>query len=302
MKFFRFSANVLILIGLVVSHLAAQELNCSVRVNSDQVSMSDRRIFTDMETSFAQFLNARKWTNDNYRPEEKIKCNINITIDKQVSIGSYEATVQVQSARPVFNTNYESIMLNFADRDWQFDYTESQPLDFSETTFTTNITSLLAYYAYIILGLDYDSFSELGGTPYFNKAMNVVTEAQNTNYGGWNPQKSNRNRYWLAQNLTGQTLIDLRKGLYTYHRLALDAFMDDQPSARKKIMDVLSGVRKVNDSYPGLILITAFLDAKSDELINIFSDAAPNIRKQAYDLLVSIDPSKKSKFDRIMAN
>jgi len=301
MRFYPFFFSSLLISMFLSTSLTAQELNCSVRVNSDQVPISDKRIFSDMEISFAQFLNSRKWTPDNVQPEERIKCNVNITIDKLVSIGSFEATVQIQSARPIYNTNYESILLNFADREWQFDYTESQPLDFSETTFTNNITSLLAYYAYMVLGFDYDSFSELGGTPYFNKAMNIVTEAQSTNYAGWNPQKSNRNRYWFAQNLTGQALIDIRRGIYTYHRQALDVFLDNQPEARKKILDILSSIKKANDTNPSQILITAFLDAKTDELINIFSDAAPNIKKSAFDLLLSIDPSKKTKFDRIMA-
>ena len=255
-----------------------------------------------MEIAFTQFLNSRKWTTDTYKPSERIKCNINITIDKMVSIGTYEATVQIQSARPIYNTNYESILLNFADREWQFDYTESQPLDFIETRFDTNLTSLLAYYAYMILGFDYDSFSELGGTQYFNKAMNVVTEAQPSNFLGWSPQRSNRNRYWLAQNLTGQALIEIRKGIYTYHRLALDTFLDNKQDAQQKILMVLTNLKEANDRNPSQILITAFLDAKADELVNIYGDASPTLKRQAHSLLVSIDPSKKTKFDKILQN
>lgn len=282
--------------------VSAQELNCSVRVNADQIALSDKSIFRDMEISFTQFLNTRKWTTDAYTTSERIKCNVNITIDKMVSIGSYEATVQIQSARPIFNTNYESILLNFADREWQFDYTESQPLDFTETRYDSNLTSLLAYYAYIILGLDYDSFSELGGSQYFNKAMNVVTEAQPSNFLGWSPQRSNRNRYWLAQNLTGQALIEIRRGIYTYHRLALDTYLDDKQDAQQKILEVLNQLKLANDRNPRQILVTAFLDAKADELINIYGDATQTVKRQAHNLLVSIDPSKKTKFDKILSN
>ena len=281
---------------------SAQELNCSVRVNADQIALSDKRIFTDMETSFEQFLNSRKWTTDTYRQVERIKCNINVTIDKMVSIGTYEATVQIQSARPIYNTNYESILLNFADREWQFDYTESQPMDFVETRFENNLTSLLAYYAFIVLGFDYDSFSELGGTPFFNKAMNVVTEAQPSNFLGWSPQRSNRNRYWLAQNLTGQALEEIRQGIYTYHRLALDTYLENKPDAQQKILEVLTHLKQLNDRNPSQILITAFVDAKTDELVNIYGDAAPNVKRQAHSLLISIDPAKKNRFDKILQN
>ncbi|HEX9651285.1 MAG TPA: DUF4835 family protein [Cyclobacteriaceae bacterium] len=301
MRYWNISAS-LFATTILFHSSSAQELNCSVRVNADQIALSDKRIFTDMETSFEQFLNSRKWTTDTYRQVERIKCNINVTIDKMVSIGTYEATVQIQSARPIYNTNYESILLNFADREWQFDYTESQPMDFVETRFENNLTSLLAYYAFIVLGFDYDSFSELGGTPFFNKAMNVVTEAQPSNFLGWSPQRSNRNRYWLAQNLTGQALEEIRQGIYTYHRLALDTYLENTPDAQQKILEVLTHLKQLNDRNPSQILITAFVDAKTDELVNIYGDASPNVKRQAHSLLISIDPAKKNRFDKILQN
>jgi len=165
------SGFLFILAGLISFLSRGQELNCQVLVNSDRAQTTEKRVFTDMEIAFAQFLNERKWTNDVFQPEEKINCNILITIESQNSITSFNATVQIQSARPIFDTNYETILLNFADREWQFQYTESLPLFFNENAFNSNLTSMLAFYAYIILGLDYDSFSKLGGGSIYAQSL-----------------------------------------------------------------------------------------------------------------------------------
>lgn len=297
-----FMRNLVIVVFFVFFYTVAhaQELNCRVSINADQVQTSDRRVFEDMETSFSQFLNSRKWTNDAYESFERIKCNITITLQDPKSIGNYEATVQIQSARPVYNTNYESIMLNFADRDWLFEYVESQPLVFNENSFSSNLTSLLAFYAYVILGMDYDSFSELGGTRYYQKALNIVNNAQQANRPGWNALGSTRNRYWLIENLTNQQMQDIRKGIYKYHRLALDTYDQDKEKSRKQILEALKSLKSVRDTYPNAILVTAFLDAKSDELINIFSEGNIQVRKEVYDILSAIDPAKSDQFQQIV--
>ena len=278
----------------------AQELNCRVVVNADQIQSQDRTLFKDMENAFNQFLNQRKWTDDTYEAFERINANIIVTLSAQQSIGVFEATVQIQSARPIYNSNYESILLNFADRDWQFEYIDSQPLEFNDNTFITNLTSILAYYSYVILGLDYDSYSELGGTDLFNKALNVVNNAQQSNRGGWDALGSTRNRYWLAENLTNQQMISLRKGVYKYHRLALDTFDQDPENSRKLIIEVLKDMKAVRDVFPNSILVISFLDAKRDELINIFSDGSLPMKREAFDLLATIDPSKSSEYQKIM--
>ncbi|TRX52019.1 DUF4835 family protein [Fulvivirga sp. M361] len=295
--------NKLLFITLVFSHLTtfSQELNCRVKVNAEQVQSSDRSLFTDMENAFNQFLNDRQWTDDNFENFEQIKCNIIITLENtQASIGNFEANVQVQSARPVYNTNYESILLNFADRDWQFEYVQSQPLQFNDNTFQANLTSILAFYTYIILGLDYDSFGELGGTEYFQKALDVVNNAQQSNRPGWDALGSTRNRYWLVENLTNSQMIELRKGLYKYHRLALDTYGEDPAKSRKLIIEVLREFRKVWNIYPNSILVIAFLDAKSDELVNLFSEGDLQVRREAYDILSAMDPSKASDYEKII--
>ena len=172
-----------------------------------------------MENAFSQFLNSRKWTNDEFQPEERIKCNINITLNQMPSIGSIEGTEQIQAARPIYNTNYESILMNFADRDWVFEYVEYQPLDFNENSYINNLTSMLAFYAYIILGLDYDSYSADGGNNFYQIAQNIVTNAQQSGRPGWSSLESNRNRYWLVENLTNAQINIMRKAWYRYHRL-----------------------------------------------------------------------------------
>lgn len=290
----------LFLLFVVNIPLAAQELNCRVTVNAERVQSSDRSVFKDMETSFTQFLNNQQWSSDVFESHEQINCNIIITLADPTSIGNFEADVQIQSARPVFDSNYESIMFNFADRDWQFEYVLSQPLQYNDNTFLSNLTSLLAYYAYILVGIDYDSFSELGGTEYFQKALNIVNNAQQANRPGWDALGSTRNRYWLTENFTNQQMIDLRKGIYKYHRLALDTFGEDPDNSRKLILEVLRDWKKIRGIYPNSILIIALLDAKGDELINIFSEGSLQVRREAYDILSSIDPSKSSDYEKII--
>jgi hypothetical protein len=216
----------LLLIFTIAFPLAGwgQELKCAVTINASQIQTSDAGIFKDMENAIEQFMNTRKWTNDTYKNHEKINCNFLITISKMPSIGNFTASVQVQSARPVFNSNYTSLLFNFADREWEFEYIESLPLEYNDNTYTSNLTSMLALYAYLIIGIDYDSFSELGGTPYFQKALAVVNNAQQSSLPGWQAIGSNRNRYWIVENFNNPQMLDLRKAIYTYHSKGLDTF------------------------------------------------------------------------------
>ena len=282
--------------------MSAQELRCSVTVNAGQIQTSDRGIFKDMKNSIEQFMNSRKWTNDPYKNYEKINCNFLIRIDKMPSIGSFSASVQVQSARPVYNSNYTTLLFNFADRDWEFEYIESMPLEYNDNTFTTNLTSMLALYAYLIIGLDYDSFSELGGTPYYQKALNVVNNAQQSNRPGWQSIGSNRNRYWIVENLNNPQMTDLRRALYSYHRQALDTFEKDPEQSRAIILKGLKDIKKVRDINPNSILVVSFFDAKAKELANIFSDGNIQVRREAYDIITSIDPSNRNAYSKIIQN
>lgn len=278
----------------------SQELNCRVIVNAQQVQTTERAIFSEMETEFAQFLNTTKWTTDEFEEEEVINCNIVITISEMPSIGVFRASVQVLSSRPVYGTDYESVIMNFADRDWEFEYVQSQPLRFNENTFTDNITSMLAFYAYMIIGFDYDTFSDLGGTPHFQSAFNIVNNAQQTNYSGWQQFNSVRNRYWLVENVQNPQLEPVRKALYSYHRNGLDIMSDNRDEAEKNILAALSEIQKANRARPRSILTISFMDAKSGELLQLFSESNLATRRQAYNLLNNIDPSRTDEYKALI--
>jgi len=279
-----------------------QELNCQVGVNDERAQTSDRMVFRDMEQSFARFMNDRKWTNDDYLPEERIECNLAITIESMPAVGLYSATVQIQSSRPVYNSSYSTLLLNFADRDWQFEYVESTPLDFGNNVYSSNLTSMLAFYAYIIIGLDKDSFEEFGGEEQFRKALDIVNLAQQSDRAGWQAFQSNRNRYWLSENLNNQDLRAIRKGLYTYHRLAMDQFETKQDESRSLIVSVLKDIQGANRKIPNSILKISFFDAKKNELASVFEKGNPATKRDAYNILVDLDPSNTEKYKTIIGN
>ncbi len=294
--------TIFLLLLLPALSLSAQELQCQVIVNAELAQTTDRQVFRDMEQAFARFMNERKWTEDFYSPEEKINCNLMITIETMITVSSYKATVQIQSSRPVYNTNYESLVFNFADRNWTFEYVESTPLDFNDNQFMSNITSMLAYYAYIILGIDYDTFSEFGGERMFQKALNVVNVAQTTDMSGWRAFQSNRNRYWLIDNLMNQNLQPIRAGYYKYHRIGLDNMIDKPDQSRQEIMQCLKNIKTADKLLPNTILKISFFDAKADELVSIFKKAQPAVKNEAYNLLTEINPTNTEKYKMIIGN
>lgn len=281
---------------------SAQELNCNVVVNvGPQVETTERRVFKDMETAFYQFLNNRRWTDDVYSNDEKINANLIITIESRPAVGNFTASVQIQSSRPIYNSNYESLLFNFADRDWQFEYTESQPLEFNDNSFTSNITSMLAFYAYIMVGLDYDSFEKLGGSSFFEKAQLTVSNTQQANRPGWSQFEGNfRNRFWLAENLNSQQLIPAREAIYDYHRMALDKFSEDPEGARTIVLKALKDLQQAHRRKPNSILIISFFDAKNDEIASMFSQGNVQVRREAYEIAKELDPSNTSKYEAII--
>jgi hypothetical protein len=279
----------------------AQELNFKVTINADQIQTSDRAVFKDMERAFANFLNTRKWTGDSFKNYEKINCTMFLNISKMPSIGNFVANMQITVARPVYNSNYETVLFNFADREWEFEYIESLPLEYNDNTYMTNLTSMLAYYAYIVLAMDYDSFSELGGNTFVQKALTVVNNAQSSNRVGWAALGSNRNRYSLVADLNNQQMVELRKNTYRYHRLGLDLFDKSPDDSRKVVLDVLRNVKKVWTTYPNSILMISFFDSKSAELVNIFSEGDLSVRREAFDILTAIDP-KRNIYQKIISN
>jgi hypothetical protein len=290
------------LMVITLTSLRAQELNANVVVNYQNVQTTETRIFTDMENAFRQFLNNRKWTDDVFAPEERISCNFVINIDEMPVMGNFQATVQVQSSRPVYGTNYESLVFNFADRDWNFQYTESQPIEFNLNTFTNNVSSLLAYYAYIIIGIDYDTYSELGGQTYFENAQLIVNNAQQQGGAGWDQFGSSRrrNRYWLMESFINPQMQAVRVAMYEYHRLGLDTFLENEEESRTNILEGLQKIEEVSKIFPQSILLISFFDAKDDEIISIFSEGGMQIRRDAYNTLVEINPTQREAYNGII--
>lgn len=278
----------------------SQELNCNIILDTDQIQTTEKEIFQDMQVAFREFMNNRKWTNDIFKSEERINCNLFITFTQMPSIGNFKATVQTQSVRPVYGTGYESILLNFVDKQWSFNYTESQPLNFNENNFTDDITSLLAFYAYIIIGYDYDSFSKFGGTEYYEKALNIVNNAQQSPATGWRAFDGTKNRYWLIEDLMNQQMLPFREGLYIYHRLAFDNMVKNPEQSRTQIITVLNKIKKVEDIKPGTYLVRTFFDSKTDEIVNVFTEASLQQKQKAFNLLRVLDPTNMDKYQKIM--
>lgn len=287
---------------LCLTQALSQELNISVIINSDRARTQETRVFEDMKVSFEQFMNGRTWTNDQFQPQERIKGNMLITISDMPQIGFYNATVQIQSVRPVHGTGYESMVLNFIDRNWSFEYLQSQPLEFNRFTFLNNISSLLAYYAYIMLGFDYDSFSLRGGDPYFEIANTIVNNAQQSPRPGWGASPNDRrNRYWLINDIyTSSVFSSIREAIYLYHRRGLDLMITNPEEAYINILEAIRLVVEANDAQPNSIFTIAFVDAKGDEISKIFRNAPKEIRAEAVALMLRVDPNNARRYNELL--
>src|SRR5690606_7746532 len=289
-------------LALLFQSVSAQQLNFTVTINSDRANTQERDVFDNMKTSFEQFLNGRNWIDDEFRPEERIKGNLLITINDMPSVGLFNATVQIQTVRPVYGSNYESLLFNFADRNWTFEYVEAQPLEFNRFAFVDNISSLLAFYAYIAIGLDYDSFSQRSGDPYFEIANNIVSNAQKSPRPGWSQSPSDRrNRYWLTNDLySSQTMVPIRDAYYLYHRQGLDLLRSKPEEAFNQILEALRLVAEANSAQPNSILTITFMDAKSDEISKILKNAPAEIKAEAVEILLKVDPNNARKYNDIL--
>ncbi|RZS98740.1 DUF4835 family protein [Cecembia calidifontis] len=292
----------IVMIGLQFGQLHAQELNFTVIINSDRARTQETGVFEDMKINFEQFLNGRNWTTDQFQAFERIKGNMLITISDMPQVGFYNATVQIQTVRPVYGTNYESMVLNFIDRNWSFEFLQSQPLEFNRFSFLNNISSLLAYYAYIALGFDYDSFSLRGGDPYFEIANNIVNNAQQSLRPGWQPNPNDRrNRYWLINDVyTSSVFAPIREAIYIYHRKGLDQLTTNPEEAYKNIVEAIRLVAEANTQQPNGIFTIAFIDAKGDEVSKILKRAPLDVRTEAVGYLMKIDPNNARRYNDIL--
>ena len=297
--------NILSALGLVLCMCVAQaqELNCTVTINSDQVPGSNKSVFNTLQSSIEEFINQNRWTNMTFAAREKIDCSMMIVV-KSVADNQYTCEMQLQSRRPVYNTTYTTPLINFKDNNFNFTYQEYDRLEYQQNQFTTNLTAMLAYYCYLIIGYDMDSFSRLGGTPYFKACEDIVSACQSASMEsleqkGWQAFDSNRNRYALINNLMDEAFRKYREYFYEYHRLGLDEMQANVANGRARIAGGIGVLRDANRARPATYVINTFLDAKADELVNIFQKGTDAEKKSVYEILVDIDPTRQATYDKI---
>jgi hypothetical protein len=282
----------------------AQELNCQVSIIFQpglQVGPVEKEIVTELELSIYDFMNNTRWTNDVFEIEERINCNILITLSAMPSTTTFSGKIQVQSSRPVYNTSYNSVLLNYEDPDLSFSYLRNSALLFSIDQYRDNLTSVLAFYAYMILAYDYDSFELKGGSKYFTKAQIIANNAKNSGDPGWSASAGKRmNRYWMVDNAIQSVFEPIRVAYYNYHRLGFDIMYDDIVGGRKAVLESLQLLDKVQRARPGSLNLQMFLTAKSTELINLYSQAEITEKNAAVNVLKKLDPSNSSKYQEIL--
>ncbi|HEK19129.1 MULTISPECIES: DUF4835 family protein [unclassified Mucilaginibacter] len=277
----------------------AQDLNARVKVVAPKIQITNRRILQTLETAMKDFLNGRKWSADDIAPNERIDCNFVLNITSWDGSSTFSGELQVQSSRPVYNSTYTTTLLNINDRDIDFTYTDGQTIDYSDQNFQSNLSSIMAFYAYVILGMDYDSFSKYGGTPYFLNAQTVMINAQTSSYKGWKGFDTNVNRYWLIENLNNKIYDNLREFIYNYHRNGLDIMADNPNKARKYISSILPVLSQVDRKRLGSYFPLAFFTAKNAEFVSIFSAASQQDRVNAMNILSAADPANGTKYQTL---
>lgn len=298
----RYVACVVALVAMSIS-LGAQELKCTISINSEQVQGSNKAVFNTLQQSMEEFVNTQRWTNMTFQEKERIECSMMIVV-KSVQDNMFVCEFTCQSRRPVFGTTYTTPTLNIKDANFTFTYQEYDRMEFQHNTFTSNLTALVAYYCYLIIGHDMDSFAKLGGTPYFQVCEDIVTSAQsasldNAEMVGWKAFESNRNRYALTNNLMDEAFKKYRAYYYDYHRHGLDEMVNNVANGRARIAKDIKVLKEAYNARPATYLVGTFLDAKSDELVNIFKSGTTDEKKMVYELLMDIDPTRQDTYENI---
>lgn len=287
------------LVMLFALQANAQELNCNVKVSFERVTDANPQVFKTLERSLTDFVNNTRWTSRDFGRSERIECAMFINISAYNG-NDFSATLQVQSSRPVFNSTYSSPVLNFNDKDFNFSYTEFQNLNYNPNSFDSNLVAVVAFYANLIIGMDADSFQKSSGTPYYTAALNITNLAQQSAYKGWSQQDGgNQNRYFLINDLTSTTFLPFREALYDYHMLALDRMADNQKEGKEKLIAALKALSKINSVRPNALLTRVFFDAKSDEVVQIFSAGPIVTVTDLVETLNKISPMNSTKWGRI---
>ena len=292
--------NILVLFIFFFSlTMNSQELNCQVIINDDQVTGSNRQVFRTLETTISEFVNQKKWTNKTVKPQERINCAMNIIITKRDN-NSFEGSIQIQSTRPVYGTSYQTPILNLRDNDFTFQYNEFDQFIYNPTTFDSNLISMIAFYVYVILGADADTFALNGGETYFREAENAMLQAQQSGLSAWANQVGVQNRFQLIDNLLSPNLKQYRTIQYNYHRNGFDLLSENKSRAKQTIESTIISLDRLFNKVIGNPLIRTFFDAKSDEIVNLYSDGPNTITKQRLlVVLQKISPNNSSKWRKI---
>ena len=279
--------------------LYAQELNCNVEINSDQVQGSNREVFTTLQQSIADYMNTTKWTDAQFYANEKIECKLFFTIKSYDESNVMTGDLQIQSIRPVYNSTYTTTIFNFKDSKVEFSYALNEPLVFSENTMESNLTAILKFYAYMILALDFDTFSLRGGDPYYEKAANVVRLAQSSGESGWKAFEDNKNRSAVLSAYYDKNTSLIRDVLYNYHRKGLDEMVLGANKGRAVITSTLESLKQVFDVAPMSVCLSIFKDSKLDEIVNVYSKASSTEKEKVYELLYPLYPTETVRLDKI---
>ena len=296
----RYAILLLVLTAVLLKgSVLAQDLNAKVQILSPQVQSTNKRAFDVLRQAITDFLNNKKWSEGNIMPEERIDCSFVITVKEWDGSSNFKAEAQIISTRPVFNSAYNSPILSVSDRNFDFTYNEGEPLDFSGQQYLSNLTSLLAYYAYIIVGMDADSFSKDGGSAYYAMAQNIVNNSQSSNFSGWKSIESLSNRFWLVNNMQDKNFEPLRDFSYKYHLTVLDKMADNQSLSRRGMIDLLPLLKQVDRMAQGAMYNQLFYTAKSDELVGILSGLSGPDRIKAINLLSEADPANINKYETL---
>jgi hypothetical protein len=296
--------KILLLLFCITKNIEAQELNARVSVISTRVGNNvNKNTFQTLQTALNNFLNNRKWTSETYAPNEKIDCNFLLNLESTEEVNVYKASITIQAARPVFNSTYLSPIINFKDEDISFKYIEFQQLDFNENRITgsdaqvSNLTAVFAYYAYLIIGFDADSFSPRGGDVYFQKAQNIVNNAPDgRGISGWKAFDGIRNRYWLVENMSNSRYALMHDVYYNYYRHVMDKLYEDENAARAELLNVLNQLDNFNTENPNTMINQFFFQGKATELIKVFSKALPQDKARALELLPKLDLTNAGKY------
>lgn len=287
----------LLLVGMASVSVHAQEINARITINSDQVQGTNKQVFTTLQTALTEFVNNKKWTDATFSINERIDCTMTIIISEQTD-NAFKGEIQIQARRPVYNSSYTTTSLNFRDRQFEFEYIEFEPLEYTENTLTSNLTATVVFYIYVILGLDFDSFSPLGGNAFYQQAMQIVNLAQaQMGWTGWKAFESNQNKHAVATALTENSGELFRNMWYTYHRKGLDEMAANPDRGRTTLIESLPALKELKSARPTSVLLQMFSDAKLDEVVAIYSKATTQEKQEGMKLLSDIYPTESRRLE-----